>query len=109
MSYVAESIINRGTKIFLDTTTAPNYNVLCPDQFEDLNPDSNFCYMVGNVANISWGDADSTCFRYDSRLASIHDSEENFMIEQALIRIKTDAWIGLQQDGKFERLNCMHS
>ena len=105
MSCVSDSNNNRGTKIFLDTTPASNYNVLCPDQFEDLNPDSNFCYMIGNVANISWGDADSTCFRYDARLASIQDSEENVIIEQALLRIKTGAWIGLQQDGKFTRLN----
>ena len=83
------------------TSPSPNYNVLCPDGFEDLNPTSNFCYKVSNVANISWGDADSTCFRYDSRLASIHDPEENSAITQALKSIKTDAWIGLQQDGKY--------
>ena len=54
--------------------------------------------MINNVANISWGDADGTCFEYDSRLASIHDQKENSIITQALHSLKTEAWIGLQQN-----------
>jgi hypothetical protein len=82
-----------------ETTLSPNYNALCPEVFQDLVPNSEFCYMISKVANVSWGDADSECMEYDSRLTSIHNMEENDIITDLFRNESIDIWIGLQQNG----------
>ena len=82
-----------------ETTLIPNYNVLCPEVFQDLVPNSEFCYMISKVGNVSWGDADRECMEYDSRLTSIHNQEENDIITNLFRNESIDIWIGLQQNG----------
>ena len=82
-----------------EQTEDPNYNVLCQESFNDLVPDSKFCYMINNVANFSWGDADMECMKYHSRLTSIHNMEENFEMTNFLGNESVTIWIGLQQNG----------
>ena len=83
----------------------PNPNGLCPDNFEDILPDSQYCYMIKadyqNGNGLSWGNAHSECNAYNAKLASVHSDDEMNGIQQALQGIATkDVWIGLQADGK---------
>ena len=74
---------------------------MCPDNFQDLDPDSEYCYMISPDTNIkSWGDAHSECFAYESTLASIHSDNGMSKIQSALQGKVADIWIGLQADGK---------
>ena len=60
--------------------------------------------MISNLGNETWGNTDLKCMEYDSRLASIHNEEENAAITQELLYRGVDAWIGLEQNGS-SRLN----
>ena len=52
---------------------------------------------------LTWGDAESECNAYHSKLASVHSEEEMTAIQQALEGSATkDVWIGLQATGIYE-------
>ena len=73
---------------------------MCPDNFQDLDPASEYCYMISPDSEIkSWGDAHSECFAYESSLISIHSDEQMSRINAALQGKPTNYWIGLQADG----------
>ena len=73
----------------------------CPDNFQDLDPASEFCYMVSSEGDLkSWGDAHGECFAHDALLASIHSEDAMTNIQAVLQGKSSDVWIGLQADGK---------
>ena len=76
---------------------------MCPDDFQDIIPDSSYCYMIKddyqNGNGLSWGNAHSECNAYNGKLASIHSDDEMNALQQALQGATKDVWIGLQADG----------
>ena len=77
---------------------------LCPENFKDIYPGSDYCYMINADEKYShrksWGDADVECMAYGGRLASIHSVEEMMAIKNEIQDKYTDVWIGLQLDSK---------
>ena len=77
---------------------------MCPDHFQDIIPDSKYCYMVKADYQygdgLSWGTAHGECNAYNSKLTSIHSEDEMNTIQEVLKGIAAkDVWIGLQADG----------
>ena len=80
----------------------PNPSGECPDQFQDIDSNSDYCYKISADGDIkSWGDAHSECFAYESTLASIHSDEAMNKFQAALQGKAYDVWIGLQADSKY--------
>ena len=80
----------------------PNPSGECPDNFEDLDPNSEYCYYISDNNDLrSWGDAYGNCAYFGSSLASIHSDDAMVKIQNALNGRSADVWIGLQADGKY--------
>ena len=82
----------------------PNPKGECPSEFEDLVPDSEYCYMVraddASSHAKSWGDANTECISRASSLISIHGDGTQAGIYNKLKAKSLDVWIGLQANSK---------
>ena len=88
-----------------ETPPPPNPKGQCPNSFDDLAHDSDYCYRIkadsAEKDGKSWGDANTECIAQGASLASIHgdhgqDAIYNFIKNKAL-----DVWIGLQANINF--------
>ena len=87
----------------LEIPPTPNPNGICPNGFDDLTPDSEYCYMITTFPYEvrTWGDAHAECNAYGSNLVSIHSDEVMTAIEDVIKDKDVNVWIGLQADSKF--------
>ena len=97
---------------FKEQPPTPNPSGMCPDYFQDILPNSPYCYMIKSDYQrgdgLTWGDAQSECNAYHAKLASVHSEEEMTAITQALQGTATkDIWIGLQATGIYEVLSSV--
>ena len=93
---------------FLVQPPTPNPSGECPDKFQDIDSNSEYCYKISADGDIkSWGDAHSECFAYESTLASIHSEDAMNKIQVALQGTSADIWIGLQADGNYFYIKCI--
>ena len=77
----------------------------CPDQFEDWNQNSLYCYLlkVGDENQKTWDEAQKICTDVGGNLASEQTkSERNYIVEK--LQSTDHIWIGLwgpDDAGKF--------
>ena len=90
----------------LDTPPPPNPKGQCPSGYQDLDPTSDYCYMVRarsvDLDGMSWGDANAQCIADGGSLASIHNGDHQQALENEVKKGSLDVWIGLQANSKFE-------
>ena len=93
-------------QIILDVPPPPNPKGQCPSGYQDLDPTSDYCYMVRarsvDLDGMSWGDANSYCIADGGSLASIHNDVHQQALENEVRKGALDVWIGLQANSKFE-------
>ena len=83
----------------------PNPKGPCPTGYDDLDPNSDYCYLVRarsvDQDGSSWGDANAKCIADGGSLASIHNDGGQEGIYNAVQQGSLDVWIGLQANSKF--------
>jgi len=78
----------------------PNPKGQCPYGYQDMDPTSDYCYLVRarsvDLDGLTWGDANTRCIADGGSLASIHNDGHQEAIYNEVKKGALDVWIGLQ-------------